>query len=251
MIALIDSDIVAFRAAATVPDREAEDIAILRCDKTMQDILDATESDQYKSFVTGPGNFRKHINPEYKANRKDKEPPIHLQACREFLINEWNTEVCEGYEADDALGINQTIGNSVHHSMLLEGQNCSPATVICTIDKDLDMIPGLHFNWVKGEIYEVSEIEALKFFYKQLLIGDKSDNIVGVVGIGKVKASKLIDHLKTEEEMLEVVKSFYIGDEERFLINAQCLWIWRYKNNIWQPPEFRSENHSSLEKVVL
>lgn len=233
MIALIDSDIVSFRAAATVPDQEAEDIAILRCDKTMRDILDATESDQYKSFVTGPGNFRKHINPEYKANRKDKEPPIHLQACREFLINEWNTEVCEGYEADDALGINQT-----------------PSSIICTIDKDLDMIPGLHFNWVKGEIYEVSEIEALKFFYKQLLIGDKSDNITGVVGIGKVKASNLIDHLETEEEMLKVVKSLY-NDDDRFLINAQCLWIWRYENNIWQFPEFRLENPSSLEKVVL
>lgn len=224
MIALIDSDIVSFRAAATVPDQEAEDIAILRCDKTMRDILDATESDQYRSFVTGPGNFRKHINPEYKANRKDKEPPIHLQACREFLINEWNTEVCEGYEADDALGINQT-----------------STSIICTIDKDLDMIPGLHFNWVKGEIYEVSEIEALRFFYKQLLIGDKSDNITGVVGIGKVKASNLIDHLETEEEMLEVVRSLY-NDDDRFLVNAQCLWIWRYENNIWQLPTGKKQN---------
>lgn len=250
MIALIDSDIVSFRAAATVPDQEAEDIAILRCDKTMRDILDATESDQYKSFVTGPGNFRKHINPDYKANRKDKEPPIHLQVCREFLINEWNTEVCEGYEADDALGINQDKSGQLDFRIDDRVADITWNTVICTIDKDLDMIPGLHFNWVKGEIYEVSEIEALKFFYKQLLIGDKSDNIAGITGIGKVKASNLIDHLETEEEMLEVVKSLY-NDDNRFLVNAQCLWIWRYENNIWQFPEFRSENHSSLEKVVL
>lgn len=231
MIALIDTDIVAFRCAATVPDVEAEDIAILRCDKLMRDILDVTEAVEYRSFLTGPGNFRKHINPDYKANRKDKEIPIHLQACREFLIKEWNTEVCEGFEADDALGIAQ-----------------DKDTIICTIDKDLDMIPGLHYNWVKGELYEKSEVEALRTFYRQLLIGDISDNIVGVTGIGKVKASKLIDHLEKEEDMFEVVRDLY-ADDERLLINGQCLWIWRKENNIWQFPGSHLENHCLLEQV--
>ena len=210
-IALIDSDLVAYRVAATCDTDEdgALDIALLRCDKLMQDILDATDSDQYKAFLTGKNNFRKRINPEYKANRKDKIPPRYLQQCRKFLIDEWKAEVSEGCEADDMLGLNQT-----------------KDTILCSLDKDLDMIPGLHYNWVKGEIYEVSEISALQHFYRQLLIGDRSDNIFGVPGIGKVKASKLIDNLETEEEMLNIVTNLY-DSKERLCLNMNCLWIWR------------------------
>ena len=160
-------------------------------------------------FLTGKNNFRKRINPQYKANRKDTIPPIYLQQCRDFLIQEWNAEVSEGCEADDELGIAQ-----------------GESTILCTLDKDLDMIPGLHYNWMHNNIYEVSELEGLQFFYKQLLIGDRSDNIFGVDGIGKVKAAKLIDHLTTEEEMFSTVKKLY-NDDKRLCLNMECLYIWR------------------------
>lgn len=211
LTALIDADLVAFRVAATCDTDEdgALDIALLRCDKLMQDILEVTEASQYKAFLTGKNNFRKKINPDYKANRKDKIPPRYLQQCREFLINEWGAEVSEGCEADDLLGFNQT-----------------KDTILCSLDKDLDMIPGLHYNWYRGDIYEISEIEAIRHFYRQLLIGDRSDNIFGIDGIGKVKASKLIDHLQSEQDMYRIVKDLYNNDE-RLCMNMQCLWIWR------------------------
>ncbi len=210
-IALIDSDLVAYKVAATCDTDEdrALEIALLRCDKLMQNIVDATDSDQYKAFLTGKNNFRKRINPAYKANRKDTIPPRYLQQCRQYLIEEWNAEVSEGCEADDMLGINQT-----------------KETILCSLDKDLDMIPGLHYNWVKGDLYEISKIEAIQHFYRQLLIGDRSDNIFGVDGIGKVKAGRLIDHLLDEQEMYEVVRNLY-NDDERLCMNMNCLWIWR------------------------
>ncbi len=210
-IALIDSDLVAYKVAATCDTDEegALDIALLRCDKLMQNIVDATDSDQYKAFLTGKNNFRKRINPAYKANRKDTIPPRYLQQCRQYLIKEWNAEVSEGCEADDMLGINQT-----------------KETILCSLDKDLDMIPGLHYNWVKGDLYAISEIEAIQHFYRQLLIGDRSDNIFGVNGIGRVKAGRLIDHLTEEQEMYEVVRDLY-KDDERLCMNMNCLWIWR------------------------
>lgn len=210
-IALIDSDLVAYRVAATCDTDEdgALDIALLRCDKLMQDIVDATNSDQYQAFLTGKNNFRKRINPAYKANRKDTIPPRYLQQCRQYLIDVWNAEVSEGCEADDLLGINQT-----------------KDTILCSLDKDLDMIPGLHYNWVKGDLYEISKIEAIQHFYRQLLIGDRSDNIFGVDGIGKVKAGRLIDHLLDEQEMYKVVRDLY-NDDERLCMNMNCLWIWR------------------------
>ncbi len=217
-IALIDADIVAYRCAASNDVEDGEEIAILRTDKLMQDILYVTGAAEYRCFLTGSDNFRKQINLEYKANRKDKPLPLWLASCKEYLIKEWNAEVCEGYEADDALGMYQT-------------EN----TTICTIDKDLDQIAGKHYNFVKQEFYDVLELDGLRYFYKQLLIGDRSDNIFGVDGIGKVKASKLIDHLNDETEMLSTVKDLYDSDE-RLLTNGQCLWIWRKENDIWQLP---------------
>ena len=213
MIALIDADIVAFRCAASCEteqyEESAKEIAVLRTDKLMREILYVTSADFYHAYLTGKGNFRKKINPEYKAHRKDKPVPKYLQDCKQFLIDNWNTELCEGYEADDALGTMQT-----------------KETIICTIDKDLDMIPGDHYNWVKNESYTISEVDGLRNFYKQLLIGDKADNIFGVAGIGTVKAERIIGPLDYEEDMYKVVSELY-DDPKRLCMNMECLWIWQ------------------------
>lgn len=213
---LIDADLVAFRSAASVEPHGEEEVALLRADKLMQDLLINTGSESYLAFLTGSNNFRKQINTEYKANRKDKEPPRWLQACRGFLVSEWSAIISDGCEADDLLGINQ-----------------NEETRLASLDKDLRMIPGNHFNWLHNEYFYVSELEGLKHFYKQMLIGDRSDNILGVTGLGQVKASKHIDPLTTEQEMLDTVWSLYNEDPQRFLMNAQCLWIMQNEGETW------------------
>lgn len=214
MIGLIDADIVAFRVAASA-ENESQEIALLRIDSMMNDILSTTDS--YKAFLTGKNNFRYDINPDYKANRKDTVRPQWLDICRSYLVNEYNAIITDGYEADDALGFNQT-----------------EDTVIFSIDKDLLMIPGHHYNFIKNEYREVSELDGLKMFYRQMLIGDTSDNIKGVAGIGKVKAAKLIDHLDNETDMFNLVSNYYFNTQAeydefnaRFFMNADCLWIQR------------------------
>ena len=206
MTALIDADIVAYRCAASA-EEEPYEIALLRVDKLMMDILE--KEINHISFLSGENNFRYNINPQYKANRKDKPKPRWLDTCRGYLVDEYKAIVVDGYEADDALGIHQT-----------------EETVIYTIDKDLLMIPGHHFNFVKKEYKEVSELDGFKAFYRQMLIGDSSDNIFGVPKIGKVKAAKLIDSCTSESEMRNLVFDLY-SDPIRFLMNADCLWIMR------------------------
>lgn len=181
----------------------------------MQELIHLTNADSYIAFLTGPGNFRKKINLEYKANRKDKEPPIFLKDCREFLIDEWKAVVSNGIEADDLLGIYQT-----------------DDSIIASLDKDLRMIKGQHYNWVNDVRDYVDELSGLRHFYKQMLIGDRSDNIFGVDKIGPVKASKLIDNLEDEAEMIEVIADLY-NDPQRFVMNAQCLWIMRKEGETW------------------
>lgn len=213
-IALIDADIVAYRCAASA-ENGPEEIALLRTEKLMQDILNETNSGMYLGFLTGIDNFRYDIYPEYKAHRKDTVKPRHLDACNLFLIDCWNAQVTQGYEADDALGMNQ-----------IEG------TVICSIDKDLLMIPGQHYNFVKKEWAVVSELSGLEHFYKQALIGDTADNIKGVKGIGKVKADKLLLPCESEKDMYNVCCNLY-KDVDRLDTNLDCLWIWRNHNERW------------------
>ena len=141
MIALVDGDIVAYRVAAASEDTD-EEICILRCDKQMQDILYLLKAEQYKVFLSGSGNFRKTLYPEYKANRKDKPKPKHLQLLRTYLTEHWNAVLANGCEADDLLGVHQTDN-----------------TVICSIDKDLLQIPGTHYNWVRGEFTSIPYIK--------------------------------------------------------------------------------------------
>lgn len=213
MTTLVDGDIVAYRCAA-VSEAEPVEIACMRTDMMMRDIL-ALEEDQI-TYLTGKDNFRYKINPDYKANRKDKPRPIHLPACRDFLINEYKAIVIDGYEADDALGWSQ-----------------KEDTIIFSIDKDLLMIPGHHYNFIKKEYCEVSDLDGLKAFYRQMLIGDTSDNLFGVKGLGKVKAAKIIDPLETEEEMYNKVKALYEGDNERFTMNLNCFWIQRKQGQLF------------------
>jgi len=214
MKALIDADIVAYRVACTLQDDDAQEFAYARTEDLVDQILVNTEATEYNLYLTGKDNFRYTIYPEYKAHRP-KEKPVWLEAIRQYLIATFNAEVIDGMEADDALGLNQT-----------------EDSVICSIDKDLLMIPGKHFNFVKNEFYEVTEFEGLKHFYKQCLMGDRSDNIKGIEKIGTKKADKLLAECETEKHLFDAVRNAY-GNDEEFKMNAQVLWIRQKGKEDW------------------
>ena len=194
-------------------------------------VLKETAADKFQIYLTGEGNFREEaatILP-YKGNRDPSHKPTHYKEIKEYLIDVWDAKVIEGMEADDAMGIRQ----------MERGGD----TVICSIDKDMDMIPGLHYNWRNNSKYTVDEKSALRTFYKQLLTGDAVDNIRGVPGIGKVRAERMLEGLTTEAEMYEAVFAAYRRandtDEEatdELNENARLLWIWRKERDEWKAP---------------
>jgi len=73
-------------------------------------------------------------------------------------------------------------------------------TIICSIDKDLLQIKGNHFNWNSDIISIQSDEDADKVFWKQILMGDSTDNIVGIPRVGKVKAERIIDTALLESD---------------------------------------------------
>lgn len=191
----------------------------------LQGILEATNAKEYTLFLTGKDNFREEVATilPYKGNRDPSHKPAHYDAIKEYLISVWKAQVIDGQEADDALAQHQTDG-----------------TVIVTIDKDLDMVPGWHYNFVKGEMYNLCEEDCQFNFYKQMLTGDTVDNIPGVPGIGPVKADKILLELDSEYDMYCAVAWQYAlkyDDPEAALEeNAQLLWMRRVEGEGWKAP---------------
>jgi len=246
MLALIDGDCVGYRAAAscqptkTKPYLEPLEAALGRCEDTMQRILYATNAESYKVFIGGNDNFRYSINPEYKANRKDMPRPEWLQPVREYLVTQYGAQICDGIEADDALGIHQDKENG--------------STTIVSVDKDLLMIPGLHYNFVKDEHTSVWALDGKLWFYRQLIMGDGADNIFGYDGKARDKVPKFlqpdIDMLYTytdEREMYEHVLDMYqMNGQGRDVMhmNAHCLYIQHKENDKWEVPNSKEKENS-------
>lgn len=126
-------------------------------------------------------------------------------------------------------------------------------TVIVTLDKDLDNSAGWHYNWRKKEMYWIPEESANYNFYKQLLMGDPTDNIQGVPKIGEKTAEKILAGCADEKEMLDAVLDAYytgyykygnhtdINDflgtiDDIFLEHAKLIWI-RRENTAELPKE--------------
>jgi len=229
MKALIDGDIVVYRGAASAEEDDVW-IALARADQMIQDILADTGATSYNVYLTGTGNFRRDIAPSYKANRPDARPK-HWEAVREFLITQHKAMMCNGYEADDEMGVQQ--------------DKETMSTVICSIDKDLLQIPGRHYNFVKKLHSVVTPENGLKFLYMQSLIGDRSDNIIGVAGIGPVKAKRALAEL-LPEEWYDKCRELY-NDDERFHLNMKLLYIWQKPNDSWEPPTTTTDSPQGEE----
>ena len=219
MKVLIDGDIVAFRCAASAEGEEEAFIACGRAGALIEEIILAVGADSYEVWLSGDDNFRYKVYPEYKAHRRDAYRPKWERDCKDFMVRAWQANHSTGCEADDMLGVRAT--------------ELGDESIIATIDKDLNMIPGWHYNFVKKEKYSVTEAEAIRFFYKQLITGDSTDNIKGIPGLGPKKADRLLDGLEGEAAYYKAVKDNY-GSEEEMLMNGRCLWIWRKPGDIWK-----------------
>lgn len=230
----VDSDIVAYRCAFATQEKSEGDCADSIND-LMEYIADRTVSfpteDNFRGFLTGKDNFRYSVAKtyHYKGNRKKTEKPKHFEFARDYLVDEWNCEIIHGREADDQLAIEAT----------LYGEDY----IIASTDKDLKTVSGWHFNFVKNEFTYMSEWSSLKFFYEQILTGDRTDNIIGLHRVGPKTAQKLLEPCSTEENLFDVCLSAYKekctdGDPyERLIENAQLLHMQRYEDDLWQPPE--------------
>ncbi len=245
MLALIDGDVLVYQTGYTTNDVESW-IAAARLRDQIRGILQASGATEYEIWLSdSKENWRKALFPNYKANRTQPKP-THYEYLMNTLVDTWGAQVALGEEADDAMGIRQT-----HIRSWYLGNDDAKDSVICTIDKDLQQIPGRHYNWDKSTISVVSESEGLYRFYYQLLVGDSGDNItvsegLSCKGIGAKKAAMMLEGCETEEEMYETCYNAYErqwgeGFEKRLLLTGQLIKIRQSEGEIWQLPKRKQE----------
>lgn len=187
---------------------------------------------EHTIFLSADVCFRDKISTtrKYKGNRDRSQRPVHYNRLKRYVITKHNPVVEDLMEADDLLGI---------------AQSQSHDSIICSLDKDLDQIPGLHYDWVKNVIYEVTPEDAQRNFWVQVLAGDATDNIQGIPGTGVKTAEKLLQNCDTDEEYWDVVKQQYeeaygsFAGEGVAIEMARLVYILKAPlegENYWSPP---------------
>ncbi len=208
--------------------------ALSNAKELIKRVILRTGADEYTLYLTGKGNFREEIATilPYKGNRDGTHKPHHYDSIKRYLKENWGAQEVEGIEADDAMATTQMDG-------ILEGEVYAN-TCIATIDKDLNMIPGWHYNWNKDILYFIDEDTAIQWFYCQLIMGDTVDNIRGIQGAGKKKTYQILSTCKDEKDMYwEVLKLYdkkYDKPMEALMENAHLLWMIREEGVRWKPP---------------
>lgn len=160
---------------------------------------------------SGSKNFRHDIYPEYKANR----PPapddlvVQLKLIRQAAESlNFPVLVKDGYEADDIIA-----------TLALKATEQKKEAIIVSSDKDLMQLINSHvkmYDPAKGCFLNHEDVEKKfcvgpsKVRDVQALMGDKTDNIPGVAGIGPKIAAQLIGQFGSIEGIyaaLDQIKS--------------------------------------------
>lgn len=225
MKVLVDADTIAYRVAYSKEVRGPKD-AERKVDEEVERIKQAVNpylDDEYFNFyLTGKGNFRFDYDETYKGQRTS-EKPILLYFARDYFVDVYGATVSQGQEADDVISI-EANKHDWHD------------VIVVSIDKDFRQVPCQLYNPLHGTWESIDPWSGKVNFYEQMLVGDRSDNVVGVMGIGKVKAKKFLETATTEKELWDRCLAAYEGDYDRCLSNARMLHLRTYEGEIWEPP---------------
>ncbi len=188
-------------------------------------------------FISGHTNFRDRLwtTKKYKGNRDAQQKPTHYEALKTYLMERYGAKITDGIEADDAIGIHST-----------------SSTICVSLDKDLDQIPGYHYDWVNKDEYIISAKQAKTMFYMQLMAGDPTDNVQGIPGIGPAKAMKALANCPSPKDMMEeVVRGYKEAFKDdwytRLIETAQLVYILRADHPVtWTT----TKDHAHLVEIV-
>lgn len=196
--ALLDGDIIAYKAAAAADaEQENERFALMLAENLTHAWVSGCHATETKMCLSLGRSFRYDVFPEYKHHRKGQNRPTYLDNVKDYLRHVFDVEERDTYEADDIIGI-------------LARNGTVELPIVVTIDKDLQQIPGWHYNPDKSLFpFHVREEEAWLLEHVQWLSGDATDGFRGIPGVGPAKAMKRLREASTASEATAIVTVWY------------------------------------------
>ncbi len=187
----------------------------------------------YAAFDPKTPTFRHEASEAYKATRQKMPDELREQIAYIIEIIDYlgiQSAVCEGFEADDLLGSYAKLAKDT-------GIEC----VLITGDKDSFQLAedGITIFYAKRGISDIVKVdegyikEKYQMSPKQLidlkaLMGDKSDNISGIAGIGEKTAQKLIIEYHDLDGIYENIESIQGKLKEKLLSGKEDAYHSRF-----------------------
>jgi DNA polymerase-1 len=214
-LVLIDGNSIAYRAFFALPllnnDKGIHTNAVYGFTMMLQRILeDEKPTHLLVAFDAGKTTFRHKTFSEYKGGRQKTPPELSEQFpyIRELLdaygISRYELE---NYEADDIIGtLSLHAEKDGYEVKVISGdkdltQLSSDAVTVSITRKGITDIE----EYTPAHIEEKYGITADRIIDMKGLMGDSSDNIPGVPGVGEKTALKLLKEFGTLEELLDSV----------------------------------------------
>ena len=234
---LIDADVLAFEASVIAEEsiEWKEEMWTVHADMALAKARVVNRVEEFKDMMTtnsvtmcltDRANFRRVLNPDYKANRSKSRLPIILRQVKQWIIEELNGQMWANLEADDII------------SILATDKEMDEETIIISIDKDFKSVPGIFYDYNKGEYHHPTEEEADNYHLVQTIAGDHTDGYSGVPGIGVTRAERLLQSDGFTWET--VVKSY----EKAGLTEQDAL------TNAWMARLLRADNYSFRTNTI-
>ncbi len=200
---------------------------------TLRRILDVEKPDRIAVAFDPPGDTFRHARySEYKATRQKMPDELFTQLDHfRDVVRAHGIPVFEvpGFEADDVIGTLTVQAAAQGHDVL-----------IVTGDKDFMQLVSDRvtlYNVFKPNVDLVLEsFDAVQAKFKTdpahvidvlAIMGDSSDNVPGVKGIGEVGAVKLIEQFKTVDELIRRVDEVKGKAKEHILRDMEMLKLSR------------------------
>ncbi len=176
------------------------------------------------TFDKSKNTFRNEEYKDYKANRKGMLDELRVQFPHiKKILNLMKIPVVEieGFEADDIIGTLTKKFDAEYDIMVITGdkdelQLASKNTKIMISKKGV----AERDIYNEAAIINTFGVTPFELIDVKALMGDQSDNIPGVSGIGQKTAYKLITEYKSIEALYENLENFPEGKMKENLING-------------------------------
>lgn len=191
---LVDGSNILLRAAfgGDVPPEQSTPTALAMIERAAAE-LRATHLVVALDYPDAP-SWRAQENPAYKANRTRDTSPWIAYGGAAMASKGWRVEYSPGFEADDVIAtIALRSADRVPVLVLSNDSDLLPLTAARNITVVRPLAGGALQPFVAADVCEKYQIPAAHLLYDfKAMVGDTSDNIGGVPGIGAKKAAAML-----------------------------------------------------------